>query len=318
MTRSTELDGVGTVSEGEEPNRRVVIVPRPSADRDRRRRAGPPRQADHAPATAAGRDASRGRASSERQRRRRGRSEGSAEPADDEPGGEDTDPTRLSVDPAVRARLLDVLSRAQVLGFIGPGDVEAHLVHAEAFAGAVADPPDGRSTSAPAAAFPGLVLAAGLARLGVGAARRLRASRPRSSASVVAELGWSDRVVVRRDRAEEAGRDPDLRGRFDLVVARAFGRPAVTAECAAPLPAGGRTAAGERAAASTRRGPMAGRPAGRARAGAGGTVGPHRTARHHPGPSSRPARARPRIPRRVGVPAKRPLWRDVSRETSEP
>lgn len=36
-------------------------------------------------------------------------------------------------------------------------------------------------------------------------------------------------------RAEVAGRDPARRAGADLVVARAFGPPAVVAECAAPL-----------------------------------------------------------------------------------
>jgi 16S rRNA (guanine527-N7)-methyltransferase len=43
------------------------------------------------------------------------------------------------------------------------------------------------------------------------------------------------RVTVCRARAEDAGRDPALRGLADLVTARGFGPPAVTAECAAPL-----------------------------------------------------------------------------------
>ncbi len=42
-------------------------------------------------------------------------------------------------------------------------------------------------------------------------------------------------MSVRQDRAETAGRDPDARGSFDGVLARSFGRPAVVAECAAPL-----------------------------------------------------------------------------------
>jgi 16S rRNA (guanine527-N7)-methyltransferase len=41
-------------------------------------------------------------------------------------------------------------------------------------------------------------------------------------------------VRVVAARAETAGRS-DLRGEFDLVVARSFGPPAVTAECAAPF-----------------------------------------------------------------------------------
>ena len=52
-----------------------------------------------------------------------------------------------------------------------------------------------------------------------------------STSANVADLGWADRVRVVRARAEEAGRREDLRGTFDLVVARGFGPPAVTAEC---------------------------------------------------------------------------------------
>ncbi len=49
-------------------------------------------------------------------------------------------------------------------------------------------------------------------------------------------LGWPDapeggEVVVAR--AEEAARWPELDGQFDMVTARSFGPPAVTAECAA-------------------------------------------------------------------------------------
>ncbi len=59
--------------------------------------------------------------------------------------------------------------------------------------------------------------------------------------SAVAELGLAARVRVVRARAESAGRDAALRARFDVVVARGFGAPAVTAECAAPfLEVGGR------------------------------------------------------------------------------
>jgi len=42
-----------------------------------------------------------------------------------------------------------------------------------------------------------------------------------------------ERVRVIRSRAEVAGHDPALRFQFDLVTARGFGPPAVTAECAA-------------------------------------------------------------------------------------
>ena len=48
----------------------------------------------------------------------------------------------------------------------------------------------------------------------------------------LAELGLSERASVACERAEALARRPDLRGRFDAVVARSFGAPAVTAECA--------------------------------------------------------------------------------------
>ncbi len=48
-------------------------------------------------------------------------------------------------------------------------------------------------------------------------------------------LQVSDRVSVVQERAETAGRSSDLRGAFDAVLARSFGRPAVVAECGAPF-----------------------------------------------------------------------------------
>ncbi|HEV3363138.1 MAG TPA: RsmG family class I SAM-dependent methyltransferase [Acidimicrobiia bacterium] len=47
----------------------------------------------------------------------------------------------------------------------------------------------------------------------------------------VADLGVAG-VAVIEARAEDAARRPDLRETFDAVVARSFGPPAVTAECA--------------------------------------------------------------------------------------
>jgi 16S rRNA (guanine527-N7)-methyltransferase len=51
----------------------------------------------------------------------------------------------------------------------------------------------------------------------------------------VRALSWGDRVQVVRARAEEAGRELQLRTSFDVVWARSFGSPPVTAECAAPF-----------------------------------------------------------------------------------
>jgi 16S rRNA (guanine527-N7)-methyltransferase len=48
-------------------------------------------------------------------------------------------------------------------------------------------------------------------------------------------LDLGDRVQVVNARAEACGREKALRGTFDGVTARSFGRPPVVAECAAPL-----------------------------------------------------------------------------------
>jgi 16S rRNA (guanine527-N7)-methyltransferase len=53
--------------------------------------------------------------------------------------------------------------------------------------------------------------------------------------SAVGALGLADRVTVVGDRAETVGRSGAWRGRCDLVTARGFGPPAVTAEVGAPL-----------------------------------------------------------------------------------
>jgi len=51
----------------------------------------------------------------------------------------------------------------------------------------------------------------------------------------VHRLGLASRVRVVTARAEDHARAIDARATFDLVVARSFSTPAVTAECAAPL-----------------------------------------------------------------------------------
>ncbi len=51
----------------------------------------------------------------------------------------------------------------------------------------------------------------------------------------VGRLGMADRVDVWCGRAEEIGHQPRARFRFDAVVARGFGPPAITVECGAPL-----------------------------------------------------------------------------------
>jgi 16S rRNA (guanine527-N7)-methyltransferase len=121
-------------------------------------------------------------------------------------------------------------------------------------------------------------------------------------AESVTALGWDGRVQVVRLRAEEYGRLPDVRGAADAVVARGFAPPPVTAECAAPLlRVGGLLVVSEPPDELARWAPE-----GMAALGMGDPALVVAGARYQ---SVRQVTACPdRYPRRVGIPAKRPLW----------
>jgi 16S rRNA (guanine527-N7)-methyltransferase len=125
----------------------------------------------------------------------------------------------------------------------------------------------------------------------------------------VVELSLDDRVRVRRGRAETLARATDLRGCVDLVVARGFGRPAVTAECAVGfLRSGGRLAVtepppGSSGSRAENRWPV--EPLGKL------GFGPARVVRSGSmGVAIMTALREPdeRWPRGTGRPAKSPLW----------
>ena len=197
-----------------------------------------------------------------------------------------------------------VLGEARDLGFLGPGPVGPHLDHARAMAAAV-EPvvPDRAADLGTGGGVPGLVLAlrwADTSFLLVEAMRR----RADFLAAAVERLDLAGRVTVTSERAETLGRDPVQRAGFDLVTARSFGSPPVTAECAAPLlRAGGRLVTSEPPAGA---GPDRWPADGLALLGmslAGVRRGDYSFAvlrQDVPCPE--------RYPRRVGVPAKRPLF----------
>lgn len=129
-------------------------------------------------------------------------------------------------------------------------------------------------------------------------------SRRRSTdflAEAVLELGFADRIAVHAGRAEDV--PADRRQLADAVTARGFGPPPVLAECAAGwLRPGGRLVVSE---------PPGGKPE-RWAAGPLAILGfappvirtgpPSLAMLEKVGPT--PAQ----YPRRVGIPAKRPLW----------
>jgi 16S rRNA (guanine527-N7)-methyltransferase len=151
-------------------------------------------------------------------------------------------------------RLDGVLSEAQRLHLVGPGEVRTHIDHALGFLRALESAShrsdfvlDGARVLdlGSGGGLPGLVLASVRPDLEV---VLLDANLRRTTflGEAVEVLDLSSRVTIVRARAEAYGRDPSQRARFDLVVARGFGRPAVTAECGAPfLRVGGRMVVSE-------------------------------------------------------------------------
>lgn len=146
--------------------------------------------------------------------------------------------------PSESAAVESVLARSRSLGFLGPGSLRVQVEHALGFAagpvGAAGVTPRRSLDLGSGGGVPGLVLAHAWPDTEM-VLMDAAARRAAFLESAVATLGLGARVRVVRARAEVAGRDAALRGHFDVVVARGFGPPAVTAECASPfLVLGGR------------------------------------------------------------------------------
>ena len=140
----------------------------------------------------------------------------------------------------------------------------------------------------------------------------------------VEELGLSSRVEVVNARAEELGREKRYRGCFAAVVARSFGPPAVTAECAAPfLQVGGRLIVSEPPTRDVRRSGDSSLPTairwpvdGCQKLGLVPEIG----LRHEFGFAvlRQVSQCPDRYPRRPGIPAKRPLFSETPRPQVPP
>lgn len=203
----------------------------------------------------------------------------------------------LRHDPALHAHF----RRARALGFVGPLEPEALIEHALGFAARVVSPARAVDLGS-GAGVPGLVLA----RLWPTSRWLLVEAGARRAAfldGAVHQLGLEARVEVGEGPAEVLARG-SWRGTADLVVARAFAAPGVTAECAVGfLAPGGTLVVSEPPEDDGRR--WAGvsttdlglRPEDRWTTPAGTY---QRLRQERPCPE--------RYPRRPGVPAKRPLF----------
>ncbi|MGH9182150.1 MAG: 16S rRNA (guanine(527)-N(7))-methyltransferase RsmG [Acidimicrobiales bacterium] len=152
-----------------------------------------------------------------------------------------------------------MLEEARRVGLTGPGPVLPHLAHALGFTAAVQDVPAGLCLDlGSGAGLPGLPLAMAwpTSRWALIDAGQRRAEFLDRAIEV---LGLGERVRVSRGRAEDLGRLDAWRGAAELVVARSFGPPALTAECAAPfLETGGRLIVSDSPTGAVTRWPKAG------------------------------------------------------------
>jgi 16S rRNA (guanine527-N7)-methyltransferase len=111
-----------------------------------------------------------------------------------------------------------------------------HVSHAEGFIAALEDLPEGSVLIdlGSGGGVPGLVIAEARPDLRVVLLDSLE-RRVALLAEAVVAMNWEGRVVAELARAEDTGRSPQWRGQADAVTARSFGPPATVAECAAPL-----------------------------------------------------------------------------------
>jgi SAM-dependent methyltransferase len=188
--------------------------------------------------------------------------------------------------------------------------VRVHVEHANGFAAGIEPAPARFLDLGSGGGVPGLVLARRWpeSRAVLLDARERRCAFLRDAAR---NLHVGERVAVVWARAEEAGHREDLRGGFDLVVARGFGPPAVTAECGAPFlrlggtlavsepPEGGDTVVPPDASARWS-------PTGLARLGL--AVGRSWTEGYRYQALDQVEPCPARFSRRPGIPAKRPLF----------
>ena len=200
------------------------------------------------------------------------------------------------------------LEQSRAFGFLGPGPVAHHIFHAFGFVDALLsnepnlEGPDQSFVDLGAGGgLPGLVAALALP-LSKWLFLDVNARRTGFLAACVNDLGISDRVEIRCERAELTAQNRLYRERFQAVVARGFAGPAVTAECGAPLLALDGLFVVSEPPEEGARWPAS----GLAQVGLEPLARPVQTHRFFVARKSVSTPAR--YPRRVGIPEKRPLF----------
>jgi 16S rRNA (guanine527-N7)-methyltransferase len=138
----------------------------------------------------------------------------------------------------VASSVSPTLTKASQLGFLGSAPIEVQIDHSLGFVfcaeTALGQAPRSVLDLGSGGGLPGLVLSS----CWPDARIVLVDSNERRTAflkSVVEDRVTGAGSEVVRARAEELGRDESLRCAFELVTARSFGSPAVVAECGAPF-----------------------------------------------------------------------------------
>ena len=211
--------------------------------------------------------------------------------------------------------LHELLAEARALGFFGPGPLDPQIRHAQGFAAIARRLAEGRAAHqaerlvdlGSGGGLPGLVVATDWPEVTM-ALLEANGRRAAFLRGAVERLGLEPRVSVLEERAEVCGRQPGSRAGFDGVLARSFGRPAVLAECAAPLLKVG----GWLLVSEPPRSPDGEDPAQRWPTEPLRVLGLEPAEMIHEGFGYRVLRQRElcpdRFPRRNGVPAKKPLF----------
>lgn len=144
----------------------------------------------------------------------------------------------VSVPPVLIDRLDEVLASSRERGLLGPGDPEVHVRNALGFARAI-ESGAGVVDLGSGGGVPGLALLVHRPDLRVvlldSARRRTDFLSEGLAALAEVDPGIDGRAEVVWGRAEDLARDKEYFGRFEVVVSRSFGRPAVAAECARPF-----------------------------------------------------------------------------------
>ena len=142
------------------------------------------------------------------------------------------------MNPDLQRDLLAALERPHRLGTIG-GDLEEQLAHCASFSSVLSQVlgdhiPERGCDLGTGGGLPGVALASMWPTM-QWTLVDMRTARADEVERTILRLGLHDRVDVHGIEAQFLGHDEHHREQYDIVVARAFGPPSVTAECAAGL-----------------------------------------------------------------------------------